>query len=165
MTEELFTSAFREMFRYPEASSPEELACEKAFLLCGGYRPGGRYQPILGIFALEELLRNERTKQVLEEVYNYTPATFYGEMAQHLFLDEFVIRDMEAERQQFGREKEDLQREVERLEADTAEMAAKISARDGTIQTLQTELRTITGSRSWKATAPIRKVLDQIKRK
>ncbi|HIV25233.1 MAG TPA: glycosyltransferase family 2 protein [Candidatus Scatomonas pullistercoris] len=165
MTEELFTSAFREMFRYPEASSPEELACEKAFLLCGGYRPGGRYQPILGIFALEELLRNERTKQVLEEVYNYTPATFYGEMAQHLFLDEFVIRDMEAERQQFGREKEDLQREVERLEADAAEMAAKISARDGTIQTLQTELRTITGSRSWKATAPIRKVLDQIKRK
>lgn len=172
MPEDLFVSAFREMFRYPKASSPEELACEKAFLLCGGYRPGGRYQPLLGIFALERLLNQEKTRQVLEKTYGYTPATFYGEMGQHLILDEYLVRDMEEDRRQFQQEKEQLEAQLREagdrrreLESEAAALENRNAGLEDGNRQLQEELRTITQSRCWRLTAPARKVLDRVKGK
>lgn len=165
MSEELFVSAFQEMFRYPQASSPEELACEKAFLLCSGYRPGGRYHPILGIFALERLLSQEKTRRILKKIYGYTPATFYEEMGQHLILDEYLIRDIEEERRQFRQEKERLEVQLQEAGKRQQDLETGIAVLENRNQQFQEELRTVTESKCWRITAPVRKVLDRFKEK
>ena len=71
------------MFQNPEAASPEEYACEKAFLLCGKYKLKELYQPLPGMLALERLLSEPRYQQVLQDVYQYLPSHFYREMTQH----------------------------------------------------------------------------------
>ena len=73
-----FIHTFHELFRNPAASTPEELECEKAFLLlkCCYKNPEDNY-PILGLYRLAELLQNPDTCKVLESVYQFTPKTYY----------------------------------------------------------------------------------------
>ena len=86
MDDELFLRAFQEMFVCPDSRSPEELACEKAFLLC---RPihGSHCPQALGLLKLEEMLADERFSKLLKEKYNFSTIECGKYTGQHIFND------------------------------------------------------------------------------
>ena len=184
MSDELFSRAFRCMFQNPEAASPEEYACEKAFLLCGKYKLKELYQPLPGMLALERLLSEPRYQQVLQDVYQYLPSHFYREMTQHLFMDKYIQEEMqerdykiqliwtaktEAEQAQRILEKrlETAEMQVKRYQ-ELMEKSASLSAELDQVKDqkneLQKTLEIISASKSWKLTAPVRHILDKLKK-
>lgn len=86
----LFCSAFGGSFRKKDAALPEELECEKAFLLLDGFSIGGRQQPILGLRRLAGLFEKEQTADVLIRTYHYTPVDYYKDNGNSLFYDPFT---------------------------------------------------------------------------
>lgn len=90
ITPSLFCSAFGGLFRKKNAASPEELECEKAFLLLDGFSINGKKQPVLGLRRLARLLENKKTADVLIHTYHYTPIEYYRENGNPLFYDPFT---------------------------------------------------------------------------
>lgn len=70
MTDEKFLQTFADELRWKEASSHEEVLCEKAFLLwnLGGSRAESYFI---------NLLENAKCRDVLEKEYHFTPNDFY----------------------------------------------------------------------------------------
>lgn len=68
-----FSKAFSSLFRFPKASTPEELECEQAFLLldhsAGELPEAGK---LAGMTLLTKLLNQEDTRQLLAEQYHFT---------------------------------------------------------------------------------------------
>lgn len=137
MEDELFCQTFREDFRCRESASKQELACEKAFLLC---RPihGEETIPSAGISNLYELLRNEETSSLLEEKFSFTVKDFYEMTGNHLYCDRIFLTETKRMKEECRR----LRDEVCRLKED--------SARHKRI------IREYEESTSWKITAPLR---------
>lgn len=159
MSDELFSSAFRCMFRNPDAKTPEEYACEKAFLLCGSFRD--YYQPVLGLIQMEKLLNDRKLFEVLQHTYQYGTKTYYEEMKQHLFFDDILREDIQ-------KKENELQKLNGQLEQQ-AESFQKLQAENQKLIQLNGHLREaidiIVSSASWKITTPVRKLLDTVKQK
>lgn len=88
--DELFIRTFKQDFRDEYAQTPEELLCEKAFLMqkCIG---GTEKNQLLGMMRLEQLLNNTVTEKILEEKYKYCPKDFYKSNSK----SQYVTDDME----------------------------------------------------------------------
>lgn len=73
MDSTLFSQTFSSLFRFPNASTPEELACEQAFLLldhsAGELPEAGK---LAGMTLLTKLLNQEDTRRLLAEQYHFT---------------------------------------------------------------------------------------------
>ncbi len=167
MSDEMFSNAFRCMFQNPNASTKEEYDCEKAFLLCRGFQVAGHYQPILGLFKLEKLFQSEAHTKVLKDVYKYTPTTYYEDMAQSLFLDEQFWKmedEKKLELEKLKSEKKDIQEEQIELKDRVETLNTLVQNEKKENAYLHEAIDTIQNSRCWKASAPIRKVLDSIKK-
>ncbi len=69
----LFCRAFSSLFRCQDSSTPQELACEQAFLLlehsAGELPEAGK---LAGLTLLTDLINHEDTRKLLEEKYHFT---------------------------------------------------------------------------------------------
>ena len=164
MTDELFERTFRPVFRNPSAGTPEEYACEKAFLLRDQSKFAGRQYPVLGMLALEQLFRSEKTRQVLKETYHYSLLDFYEEMKRSVFLNPYVDQKIEmcAGLQQ---EKAETEKRLQSCRDIVEKQDQEIAVLKVQNQELSKSLEIIQNSACWKITAPVRKVLDRIKSK
>ena len=176
MDDELFLRAFQEMFVCPDSRSPEELACEKAFLLC---RPihGSHCPQALGLLKLEEMLADEQFSKLLKEKYNFSTIECGKYTGQHIFNDLYTQKYEEKIRGQehwlnltrqhifkLENELEDYRRQIRERERETAQLREEISMRDSLIQILAVDLNTILSSARWKLTAPVRAIIDKMKK-
>ena len=71
-----FLRVFHAHLKVSEASSEEEVACEKAFLLWE-YLTRFEVDQVLGLWWFAELLRKEATAKVLQEEYQFSAKDFY----------------------------------------------------------------------------------------
>ncbi len=73
MDSALFCQAFSSLFRCQDSSTPQELACEQAFLLldhsAGELPEAGK---LAGLTLLTNLINHEETRELLETKYNFT---------------------------------------------------------------------------------------------
>ena len=91
--DEQFAAWFRDEFRDPAASTPEELQCERAFLL--RYAKRNR-EPMLS--RLQALLHDPTTAEVLHRKYHYTPKDFYRDNSERRYVDD-AMREAHARTQ------------------------------------------------------------------
>ncbi len=70
MEDDLFLRAFRQELRDPESRTPEEVRCEKAFLLCSDRFPGNGIR-LYGFEMMEHLMREEKTERLLKDRYGF----------------------------------------------------------------------------------------------
>ena len=88
MDNDLFCRTFRQYFRNPNAKTPLELECEKAFLICQSSKdsPDGIYNP-LGFLKIEALLSDSETAKFLKEHYQFSTKECGQYTGQHLYND------------------------------------------------------------------------------
>lgn len=135
ISDELFSTLFHEEFRNQDSSTKEELTCERLFLLERAYC-GQR--PFL--IKAHALLSDEAYAQTLMEKFHYMPKDFYR--ANGLCRNTVDIQLLEKQ----YRAKE---QECEHLQAQ--------------INTLTAQITEILTSRSWRITAPLRKIIENFR--
>lgn len=135
---DVFIRTFRPSFRNKSASTPEELECEKAFLLFHAYQ-NGRQLPFLGMLKIEELYRDKKYVSILENSYSFTPKKFYEISCNPVFYDIKVLES-----------------EINDLNTNIMHLESELKNHKETIDTL-------TNSTCWKLTKPIRFFLDKYK--
>ena len=155
MNPELFVRTFRPYFRKAEASSREELLCEQAFLLCN-CNYGGKANPILGIMKLEELLNSPSTAEVLENTYGFTAKSYYKLTQQHIFCDSFIQDSLLTAESDSVR--------IEKLTKHLTDCQKQLEESRKQIEVLSDTLELLTSSTSWKLTAPIRHILEHLRK-
>lgn len=166
MPEEVFLEAFREDFVRPDSSSPDELACERALLLC---RPQDDWDVSVtpaGLRALKALLANDRTRRLLETRYDLPVQRFYEMATEHLYNDLVVKSDtrsqvelvgaLRAEGDQLRAAVDALNAEIESLRGHVRALEDLVSRRDGELSSLRAEMDGMRGSSSWRVTRPLR---------
>lgn len=137
--DELFLAAFQPDFVNPASHSPEEFVCEQAFLLC---RCIGRseFNPVLGMLALERLLRDAGYRRLLEEKYQFTLKDYYRLNGKAQFYSVALEEQIDA---MLGEQKE--QEEHIRVLLELKDMQ-------------QRHIENMQNSFSWKVTKPLRKI-------
>ena len=96
------------IFRKKGQLNPEQLECEKAFLMC---RPqdGWNGIPPAGLGRIHELLMNNKTKKILEDDYNLGIKDYYKLLGNHLYNDSILqtkSRNMQEENKYLIEKKE-----------------------------------------------------------
>lgn len=134
MEDELFIRTFRQDFKNPESSTKEELECEKIFLLC---KTCPELQNILptGLDNFLELYPNYA--EILKQKFDFTVHDFYDFTGNRVYHNE---REENAKR----REQECLKEELQKVHKECERLKMQIEAYEN--------------SKSWKATAPFRKI-------
>ena len=153
MPDDLFKITFGKYFRNSHASSTEELACEKAFLLC---RPWGQNEIIsnVGVEAFIDLFQNPGMVDVLEKTYGLNIKNLYELTGHHLYNDGKMQEDI-----QFLREKnKELEIEKNKLQ----EMNERTKKE---MINLKKRILEYENSTSWKITKPLRKVEKSVRKK
>lgn len=186
MDDELFIRTFQSCFRNPNAGTPEELECEKAFLLCNPLNYSACI-PALSLVKLEKLLGNSKTAAILKEKYNFTTITCGAYTGQHLYNDPVLqkypdhidglknmlnvsqlhIGKLDTEIQGLHNTIQELNMQISGLKTELnttlqelEHMTQELHMKDTQLKLITNSLSTITNSTSWKITAPIRKLWD-----
>ena len=131
ISDERFAELFRNDFQEPSASSPEALLCEKAFLLRKAYcgdEPAKQ--------ALQSLLSNDTTAELLREKYQYTPIQFYKDNLPKRYMDASVYREI----QQIQTELQCKEGHIELLLQSERDLLAEKAKQAEQIEKLQFEL-------------------------
>lgn len=136
---QVFCDTFRGDFRCHDSQTEQELAIEKAFLLCKPIH-GRDSVPAAGILQLNELLRNPNSATLLEEKYNFTAKDFYNLTGKPVYYDDMCKREL-AEKTE---ECKNLYTEIQQLKAQNVRQRHVIAE--------------YAESTSWKVTAPLRVV-------
>lgn len=89
MEDELFIHTFKDFFINQNASTPQELACEKAFLICRSFNQSTAYSA-LGLLKIEGLLNNPETAALLKEKYNFSTIEVGKYTGTHLYNDPYL---------------------------------------------------------------------------
>lgn len=187
MDDGLFLRTFQPFFRFPGARTPEELACEKAFLLCQPIGHSSSYCAF-GILKLEELLDDPAACETLRTRYQFSTPECGQYTGAHVFNDPALqryperIRDLEgwiqfsqlhiekqdtqiASLEQAGKETEarcrSLEQQLARREAELQAQEKVLADREEQLRELTDTLDTIVQSTAWKATAPLRALKDR----
>jgi len=144
MEDEVFTRAFGEFFRNKEACTPEELACEKAFLLLHGVDFSNK-NPVLGMMSLEELLNDKTYADLLAEKYNFTPMDYYQENFNHQYYSPVMHHS-----------KQKLLERINELEELQAAKEIQIEELSNLAKSQNDVIVDMKDSISWKLTRPLR---------
>ena len=160
MSDELFIKAFGKYFRKKGQLNPEQLECEKAFLMC---RPqdGWNGIPPAGLGRIHELLMNNKTKKILEDDYNLGIKDYYKLLGNHLYNDSLLqtkSRNMQEENKYLIEKRNNLINEHEKL-------YEKIQILQEEKNDLINEIELYENSTSWKMTKPLRTLGRKLKRK
>lgn len=156
MSDEVFVNAFREDFQHLDSSTPAELACEKAFLLCRPQHGWITETCAAGLRALRDLLANEETRELLESRYSFTVHRFYELTGTHYYNDVplqhynlVTQQNYEAQIKHLINESLGLQAEKGRLEGELSELRTEN-------ERLRRRVEDMEGSTSWRLTRPLR---------
>lgn len=189
MDDDLFLRTFRDSFRCKDSSTPQELACEKAFLICQTFNHSSAYSA-LGLLKIEELLKDPETADLLKNRYHFSTKECGLYTGTHLYNDHY-LQKLPGELQKLEVCCQNLKLQIQKLEAEqkatllqTQKLENVIREQEVTIQnqenTIQNQenlvqfqehtisdltdtVNTITNSTIWKSTAPFRKWKDKIK--
>lgn len=134
MEDELFIRTFRQDFKNPESSTKEELECEKIFLLC---KTCPELQNILPTGLDNFLELYPKYAEILKQKFDFTVHDFYDFTGNRVYHNE---REENAKR----REQECLKEELQKVQKECERLKMQIEAYEN--------------SKSWKATAPFRKI-------
>lgn len=134
MEDELFIRTFRQDFKNPESSTKEELECEKIFLLCKTCPELHNILPT-GLDNFLELY--PKYAEILKQKFDFTVHDFYDFTGNRVYHNE---REENAKR----REQECLKEELQKVHKECERLKMQIEAYEN--------------SKSWKATAPFRKI-------
>ena len=134
MEDELFIRTFRQDFKNPESSTKEELECEKIFLLC---KTCPELQNILPTGLDNFLELYPKYAEILKQKFDFTVHDFYDFTGNRVYHNE---REENAKR----REQECLKEELQKVHKECEILKMQIEAYEN--------------SKSWKATAPFRKI-------
>lgn len=93
MDDELFIRTFKDHFRCPDSSTPEELACEKAFLICQNFSDSTCYSAP-GLLKLEELLTQPKTALLLKERYHFSTRECGEYTGTHIYNDPWIQKSV-----------------------------------------------------------------------
>ena len=123
------------------------------------------------------MLADERFSKLLKEKYNFSTIECGKYTGQHIFNDLYTQKYEEKIRGQehwlnltrqhifkLENELEDYRRQIRERERETAQLREEISMRDSLNQKLAGDLNTILSSASWKLTAPVRAIIDKMKK-
>lgn len=170
MSDEVFVETFGEDFVCPDSRTPDELACERALLLC---RPQSgwitKVNPA-GLRELRKLLNNEPARELLERRYGFTAHSFYELSASHYYNDvplqlynlrtqrsyEAQIDHLINESLQLQEERLRLRDEISRLEGEVARLEGESSRLGDEAARLREKSNALEGSLSWRVTRPLR---------
>lgn len=139
LSDELFMQLFHEEFRNPDSSTKEELACERLFLLERAYCGQRAF-----ILKAQELLSNELSARTLIEKFHYMPKDFYRANASYRY---------ESDARFLGIEYLALEELYHAKKQECEELRSQLDA-------VIAQNSNILNSRSWKITAPLRKVTE-----
>lgn len=139
MTDEQLIEVLGNQFRNPESSSPIELEFERAFLLMEKGAEYSRYD-VLGLQKMEEVLRIPGAAEVLKSRFHIRLQDLYSKNGKKHYVDKL----MEERLEYLERENVTIRRELE---------------------SYQREYASVVQSNIWRATKPLRVVLDKVKRK
>ena len=134
MEDELFIRTFRQDFKNPESNTKEELECEKIFLLC---KTCPELQNILPTGLDNFLELYPKYAEILKQKFDFTVHDFYDFTGNRVYHNE---REENAKR----REQECLKEELQKVHKECERLKMQIGAYEN--------------SKSWKATAPFRKI-------
>lgn len=147
----VFIDGFKDKFIIPTACLPEELICEKYFILLN-YKI---WDNINEQIAVQYLLNNIDNKNVLEclsNKYNYTLNDFYTQIGKYFLLYPQI----------FSIDFQNLKDELESKENANLQLKKKIS---NTEELLNNTLNNIYNSTSWRITKPLRAFKEIISKK
>lgn len=159
LSNERFASLFQDLFCNQNSSTPEELACEKAFLLKKAYC--GREAFLVNI---QRLLSCDETAEVLSGRFGYTPKNFYQANTQprqfaqailYQFQDNEKKREEELNRQ--IEENRNLRKIISECREKEDVLKTSLAESEGECRRIQSEenqylneLTAIKASRSWR---------------
>lgn len=173
VSDDLLTEAFGEDFACADSSTPEELLCERAFLLC---RPQDNWDVNVtpaGLRALKQLYANDTTRRLLETKYGMPIQRFYELATEHVYNDLVItsnvrtnrelISSLRAEEKALGKTVNILNKEIGSLRAHTQALELLVDEKNSEIDRLReevdelrSEVRSLRESASWRITAPLR---------
>lgn len=156
LPDQVFVDAFGEDFVRGDSRTPDELACERALLLC---RPQLEWDvPVApaGLRALKALLAQERTRRLLEERYDFPVQRFYALTTAHLYNDPLLRTRFSMEKDALYAAIDTLNGEIETLRGHVRDLEALVGEKDRELAGLRGRIGELEGSTSWKVTRPLR---------
>ena len=180
--DDVLKEAFGEDFARADSSTPEELLCERALLLC---RPQDNWNVGVtpaGLRALKRLYASGATRRLLETKYAMPVQRFYELATEHVYNDLVIMSDANANRELIGslRAEEEalggtvnaLNKEIGSLRAHVQALELLVGEKDGEIEGLRgevgglrSELESLRGSASWRITSPLRSLAGITRRR
>lgn len=148
MEDALFSETFRSYFRCKDSQTPLELECEKAFLLLWESTQNNGLLPA-GVNRFFKLFQNEEAGSLLKEKFCFSLKDFYSLTKNHMYYDRW---------------QEEQTCQIEACRAQLAEMQAKLAGLEAENINLRASIKTYADSFCWKATKPLRILLDCLKR-
>ena len=146
MPEDVFLAAFQDDFICKASVTPQELECEKAFILCKS-QIGWEWTAPAGIEKLKELFRDDEMKDILEKKFNFSIKDLYRMNAKNIYFDPIVQKKFQTVRE-----------ERDRLEVDNKSLYDEV-------ERLKKEISLYRDSTSWKVTRPLRRIRKIVRRK
>ena len=156
MPNDVLIDAFGEDFRRADSRSPDELACERAFLLCRPQLTWGGCVPAAGLRALKELFARERTRALLEERYGFTVHDLYELTARHTYFDIPLQRAWAEEREHLHDQIVKRDARIEELDWRIVDLNRELAELRAKKDELEAHIRAMEGSSSWRLTRPLR---------
>jgi len=145
ISDELFVEAFQVLFRNPKALTPEELTCEKFFLLLDHWVFGGNQRKLsAAVFFYKHCGANPCVLAALREQYSFTLQDFYA-LTGGISLN--WLSDAPAY--------------TEARYLETVKQVEKLKSKLAQTEKAYAE---ISNSRSWRMTKPFRACLDVFRR-
>lgn len=139
ITNQEFIEYFQDMFVNRDAYNDLELMCEKAFL-CLRHDNTGKLSPI-GMAFLEKVFNTQNGEKILREKYRFSIHDYYKLNKRHLFNDT-ILQSIHKQ-------------EIDRLQQELSEQKVIV----------ENQIRAAyENTKSWKITAPIRKMGHQYKK-
>ena len=153
MDDDLFRRTFQPWFQNPDSSTPQELACEKAFLLF--LRPDGNYLPhrFAGAELVARLLNDPATHALLEEKFHFTQKDFYNQTQTPFWGTPFHV----------AKRMEQVKADLNESQLQNEQLRGQLQHAADQASDAQNRLNAIVNSTSWKVTSPLRRLMDLFK--
>ncbi len=146
VSDELFIEAFQDLFRRPNAQTPEELTAEKFFLLLDHWVFGGNQRKLSAVsFFYKHCGANPGVLATLREQYGYTLQNFYA-------LTGSISFNWLSEAPAY-------------TEARYLEAVTQIEKLNAKLMRTESAYAEISNSTSWKITKPLRVLMDLLRKR